>query len=194
MTRRLSTTDGDGLITAERDVRARLAITEPPLDVDFAATAVIANVFRIASAARSVFERRVLGADRLSFTAFTVLWVLWIWGEQEFRHVAVESSITKGTLTGVLSTLEGRGLVRRRRLDSDRRMVMVAATGEAEALMQRVFPAINEQESEMVSRLDSSERDELARLLREVLRQLDAETASTGEPAMEEPAMDQRDG
>ncbi|CAN5759384.1 tyrZ transcriptional regulator YwaE [soil metagenome] len=186
MTRRLSATDGDGLITAERDVRARLAIMEPPLDVDFAATAVIANVFRIASAARSVFERRVLGADRLSFTAFTVLWVLWIWGEQEFRQVASESSITKGTLTGVLSTLEGRGLVRRRRLDSDRRMVMVAATGDAEALMQRVFPAVNEQESEMVSRLDSSERDELARLLREVLRELDARMTSTGEPAMGE--------
>ncbi|MDQ3739171.1 MAG: MarR family transcriptional regulator [Actinomycetota bacterium] len=175
MARRLTPTDSEALIAAEQDVRARLTKTEPPLDIDFPATAVIANVFRIASAARSVFERRVLGTDRLSFTAFTVLWVLWIWGEQEFRHVASESGITKGTLTGVLTTLEGRGLVSRRRLDSDRRMVMVAATEEAEALMQRVFPAVNEQESEMVSRLDRSERDQLARLLRQVLRQLDAD-------------------
>lgn len=179
MAGRLTPTDHDGLINAEHDVRARLALTNPPLDIDFPATAVIANVFRIASAARSMFERRVLSADRLSFTAFTVLWVLWIWGEQEFRQVAAESGITKGTLTGVLSTLEGRRLVSRRRLDSDRRMVMVSVTSEADTLMQRVFPAVNEQESEMVARLDGSERDQLARLLREVLRQLDADVTST---------------
>ena len=51
----------------------------------------------------------------LSFTAFTVMWVLWVWGELESRELAVDAGITKGTLTGVVGTLERRGLVARRR-------------------------------------------------------------------------------
>ena len=43
--------------------------------------AVVANVFRVASAARGHLERTVLADAELSFTAFTVMWVLWVWGE-----------------------------------------------------------------------------------------------------------------
>ena len=88
MGRRMTSTDSDDLIEAERTVRHRLAQSDPPLDVDYEATAVVANVFRIASAARAHIQRTALAGDNLSFTAFTVLWVLWIWGEDEFRHVA----------------------------------------------------------------------------------------------------------
>jgi DNA-binding MarR family transcriptional regulator len=172
--RRMTSTDAEDLIEAERSVRARLARSEPPLDIDFEATAVVANVFRIASAARAHIERVVLAADGLSFTAFTVLWVLWIWGEDEFRHVAAESGITKGTLTGVLTTLERRGLAVRRRHTSDRRLVMVAATDEGRQLMERLFPRVNAEETRIVARLGGDEPATLAHLLRELLRQLDS--------------------
>ena len=43
-----------------------------------------------------------------------MLFVLWIWGDQQTRHLAEEAGVTKGTLTGVLKTLEKRGLARRR--------------------------------------------------------------------------------
>ena len=154
MGRRMTSTDSDDLIEAERTVRHRLAESEPPLDVDFEATAVVANVFRIASAARAHIERTALATDNLSFTAFTVLWVLWIWGEDEFRHVAAESGITKGTLTGVLTTLERRGLAVRRRHHSDRRLVMVGCHRRAgRQLMERLFPRVNAEETRIVARL-----------------------------------------
>jgi DNA-binding MarR family transcriptional regulator len=174
MGRRMTSTDSDDLIEAERTVRHRLAHSDPPLDVDYEATAVVANVFRIASAARAHIERTALATDNLSFTAFTVLWVLWIWGEDEFRHVAAESGITKGTLTGVLTTLERRGLAVRRRHHSDRRLVMVAATPAGTALMERLFPRVNAQETRIVGRLSDDETRSLAHLLRELLRQLDS--------------------
>jgi DNA-binding MarR family transcriptional regulator len=170
----MTSTDTDDLIEAERTVRHRLAEAEPPIEVNFEASAVVANVFRIASAARSHIERTALAADSLSFTAFTVLWVLWIWGEDEFRHVAAESGITKGTLTGVLTTLERRGLAVRRRHHSDRRLVMVAATSEGTALMERLFPKVNAEEEQIVARLSDDEPQDLAHLLRELLRQLDS--------------------
>ena len=47
----------------------------------------------------------------LSFTAFTVMWVLWMWGEMESRAAGRRAGVTKGTLTGVVGTLERRGLV-----------------------------------------------------------------------------------
>ena len=100
----------------ERDVAARLAEVGIDVDLDFASMAAVANVFRVASAARGHLERTVLTDVGLSFTAFTVMWVLWVWGEMETRELAVEAGVTKGTLTGVVGTLERRGLVVRRRV------------------------------------------------------------------------------
>ena len=46
-------------------------------DIDFAATAVVSNVYRVANAVRNRIEREVLGDDNLSWTGFTTLFVLW---------------------------------------------------------------------------------------------------------------------
>jgi DNA-binding MarR family transcriptional regulator len=43
-----------------------------------------------------------------------VLWVVWVWDEIESRLVAAEAGISKGTLTGVATTLEAGRLLRRR--------------------------------------------------------------------------------
>ncbi len=115
MRRALSSTDDRDLLRAERDVVARMAELGIDVDLDFASMAVVANVFRVASTARGHLERTVLADVGLSFSAFTVMWVLWIWGETETRHLAIDAGITKGTLTGVVGTLERRGLVVRRR-------------------------------------------------------------------------------
>ena len=85
MRRALSSSDDGDLLRAERDVQKRLDELGLAVDLDFASMAVVANVFRVASAARSHLERTVLADAGLSFTAFTVMWVLWIWGEMESR-------------------------------------------------------------------------------------------------------------
>lgn len=62
--------------------------------------AAVANIYRAASAVRQHLENSVLRGSDLTWTAFVVLWVVWVWGESETRHVAEEAGISKGTLTG----------------------------------------------------------------------------------------------
>jgi MarR family transcriptional regulator, organic hydroperoxide resistance regulator len=171
--RRLSSSDGRELLQVEEDVAARLRAAGIEHEVDFSSMAAVANVFRVASAARHHLERSVLAEAGLSFTAFTVLWVLWVWGESEFRDVAVDSGVAKGTLTGVVTTLERRGLVARRRHPDDRRLILVSCTQAGDDLMVGLFPCFNDGESRVVSGLASADVRRLAQLLRTVLRTIE---------------------
>jgi len=171
--RSLSSGDASELVRAEQDVQARLTELGIDHDIDVVSMAAVANVFRVASAARSRFERTVLAPAGLSFTAFTVLWVLWVWGELESRHVAVEAGITKGTLTGVVTTLERRGLVSRRSNEQDRRQVLVSSTADGAELMGVLFPRFNAEEAHVRGSLDDDEARQLAHLLRRVLRRIE---------------------
>jgi MarR family transcriptional regulator, organic hydroperoxide resistance regulator len=171
--RALSSTDDGDLLRAERDVEARLAEVGIDVDLDFGSMAAVANVFRVASAARTHLERTVLADAGLSFSAFTVMWVLWVWGDMETRELAVDAGITKGTLTGVVGTLERRGLVVRRRVEGDGRLVRVATTPAGDALMASVFGRFNEGEARVVAALDPGESRQLAHLLRKVLRSME---------------------
>lgn len=153
-------------LPAELDVEERIG----ELGIDITAMAAVSNIFRVATTIRNHMERTVLAEPDLSFTAFTVLWVLWIWGEQEARRVADESGISRGTLTGVVTTLERRGLVRRRPHPDDKRSVLVATTRAAEVLMAELFPTFNVEEAMVSADLSSDQKEQLADALRTILR------------------------
>ncbi|MEU6541404.1 MarR family transcriptional regulator [Streptomyces sp. NPDC047000] len=135
--------------------------------------AAVANIYRAAAAVRQHLENSVLRDSDLTWTAFLVLWVVWVWGESETRHVAEEAGISKGTLTGVSRTLESRGLLRRTGHPTDGRLVLLALTEEGEEFMGRVFPAFNEEEAFVTARLTGPECRELAGLLRRVVVQVE---------------------
>ncbi|MEU6356180.1 MarR family transcriptional regulator [Streptomyces sp. NPDC047072] len=135
--------------------------------------AVVANIYRAASAVRQHLENSVLRGADLTWTSFVVLWVVWVWGESETRHVAEEAGISKGTLTGVSRTLEGRGLLRRAGHPSDGRLVLLSLTEEGEELMGRLFPAFNQEEAFVTERLDTKECRGLAEGLRKVVLQVE---------------------
>jgi DNA-binding MarR family transcriptional regulator len=132
-----------------------------------------ANVHRAAAAVRLHFENSVLRGPDLTWTAFVVLWVVWIWGEMETRYVAKEAGITKGTLTGVVKTLEARGLAARTRHAGDGRLVLLSLTDKGKDLMRTLFPAFNEEEAFVTATLSTSESKTLARLLRKVVSQVE---------------------
>jgi DNA-binding MarR family transcriptional regulator len=165
-----SSSDKTDLIQSERDVQARIG----ELDIDFVSLSAVSNIFRAATTVRNHMERTVLSKADLSFTAFVVLWVLWIWGEQEARHVAAESGISRGTLTGVVSTLEARNLVARRTHPDDRRSVLVRATRDGEKLMRKLFPLFNAQETNVSSRLSARQKRDLADALRVIQRTVES--------------------
>ena len=162
----------DDLIEAERDIVARLG----DLPLDFEAMAVMSNLHRLAAATRREMEQTVLAEVRLSWTAFVALWVLWIWGEMETRHLAAEANVTKGTLTGVIDTLEKRGLVERRRRTSDRRLVTVKLTDPGEVLIADVFPRFNAEERRIADMLTEDQRRAMVDGARSILRRLTHES------------------
>ena len=169
MSRRLAADSESDLVRAELDIRSRIG--DHPLD--FAAMAAVSNIYRAANVIRNHLERKVLADEDLSWAAFTVLFVLWIWGDQETRHLAAEAGVTKGTLTGVLKTLEKRGLARRRGHEADGRLVLVSLEPKGVAVIERLFPAFNMGEAMVSSSLTSEEKDQLATLLRTIIRSVE---------------------
>jgi DNA-binding MarR family transcriptional regulator len=164
MSRRISSSTPSEVLQVERDIRARLKGQH----FDFTAMSAISNVYRAGTAVRNHMERTVLAEYELSWVAFTVLWVLWIWGVQETGHVASEAGVTKGTLTGVIKTLQSQKLIRRIPHSNDRRRVSICLTAKGERLIEELFPAFNQHEHEAVSALSAVEQRELARLLRKI--------------------------
>jgi DNA-binding MarR family transcriptional regulator len=156
----------EDLLPAERKVMAALG----HLPLDFRAMAAVSNLFRSSTAIRRHMESSVLAADRLSWTAFTGLWVLWIWGEMETRDFAATVGISRPTATGVVTTLEGRGLVRRRKDDRDGRMVLVSLTAPGRGKIEHLVPRFNQEEAAITSHLSEREQDALAEMLRSMLR------------------------
>ncbi len=154
------------LVEAERLIRDRMA----ELDLDLLSLAAVSNVFRTATAVRNHMERDVLRRHELSWSAFTVLFVLRIWGSQESRRLAGEAGISGGTLTGVLDTLERKGLAKRRAVPEDRRRVEVILTAAGNKVVEEVMPAFNREEALVTGGLTDDEMAMLARLLRKVLQ------------------------
>ena len=115
---------GDGLLPDERKVLEQLG----HLPLDFRAMWAISNLFRSSAAIRRHMEAKVLAPDRLSWTSFVGLWVLWVWGELGANAFADAVGISRPTATGVLRTLEGRGWATRRKDPADGRGVLVSLT------------------------------------------------------------------
>lgn len=162
MPRTLHDHDPETVLEAERDIRSRLG--DHPLD--FAALLAVSNIYRAANAVRRRMERDVLSPAGLSWGGFTILFVLWVWGDRETGQLADDCGVAKGTLTGMLTTLERAGLVERGAHLQDGRKVMVHLRKDGEALIESVFPVFNEHETRFTAQLEEAERHELARLLR----------------------------
>jgi DNA-binding MarR family transcriptional regulator len=148
----------------ERQVATKLS----GMTLDFDSMAAISNVFRAANATRNFLERTVLAPSGLSWTAFVVLWVSWIWEPIETRTIAEEGGFSKATLTGVLQTLESRGLLKRARSQEDKRLVLVTLTAKGRKLMVSLFPEFNNHEQEVLSGLSVQQKRELATALRQI--------------------------
>lgn len=164
MPRPLTDHDPDVVLEAEREIRERLG--DGPFDFD--ALLAVSNIYRAANAVRNRMEREVLAPEGLSWGGFTILFVLWVWGDRETGDLAEDCGLAKGTLTGMLQTLERSGLVSRDRHPDDGRRVIVRIEPAGGDVMETVFPVFNEYEARLTETLDRGERRELARLLRQV--------------------------
>ena len=118
--------------------------------------------------AEAAVRRRLsfdLEREGLSATGFTVLVLLRdAGGELELRTLRARLGTAKASATEVVGTLEGRGLVTRERLVTDRRAVSVRATQRGSEIVDRLFPEHAERVAATFAALDDAEKRTLAEL------------------------------
>lgn len=73
--------------------------------------------------------------------------------------------VTRGTVTGLLDSLERQALIRRTAHPEDRRMLQIALTPKGKSLLKRVLPEHFPNEAAMMSVLSEREKQTLVRLL-----------------------------
>jgi DNA-binding MarR family transcriptional regulator len=164
------------LLPEEVDVLARTSGRE----LDVSAMFVVQDVFRAAATLRTRLESGALQAEGLTWSGFTMLFCLWVWGPHETRVLAQRMGVSRPTVSGVTDTLERRGLVQRRVHADDARRRTVALTAAGERTFEELFPRFNAEESLACGGLGSGERAQLAALLRTLVTTIRGGTSDGG--------------
>ena len=150
------------LLPEEVDVLARTGAGA----LDVSAMFVVQDVFRAAAALRARLETGALQAEGLTWSGFTMLFCLWVWGPHETRDLAARMGVSRPTVSGVTTTLERRGLVERRGHADDAPPPDGRLTAVGERTFEELFPRFNAEESLACAGLGAEERAQLAALLR----------------------------
>jgi len=122
--------------------------------------------------AEAAVRKRVaaeLQREGVSPAGFSVLVVLTTaGGSSELKTLRRRLGWSKANATEVTATLQERGLVRRRRDPSDRRLVVVDLTYSGRELVERLFPEHSDRVTRAFGALDESEKRSLAELCRKL--------------------------
>jgi MarR family transcriptional regulator, organic hydroperoxide resistance regulator len=103
---------------------------------------------------------------------------VWIWDGLETRRAAENAAISKATLTGVVKTLEARGLMTRRVSETDRRLVHLELTPDGLSLMKELYPIFNAAEAEVVAGLSPRSVAQLTNSLRTIVTELETKPSA----------------
>lgn len=106
------------------------------------------------------------GVSAAGFSALVVLTTAG--GSLELRALRRRLGWSKANATEVTITLESRGLVRRRRLEHDRRAAALDLTPAGRSLVEGLFPAHAHRVSNAFSALDETEKRSLAEICRKL--------------------------
>ena len=122
--------------------------------------------------AEAAVRRRLaarLELEGVSAAGFSVLVVLTTaGGSLELRTLRRRLGWSKANATEVTATLEARGLVLRRRVPADRRIVLLDLTPRGRDLVERLFPAHADRVTAAFGALDEGEKRSLADLCRKL--------------------------
>lgn len=137
-------------------------------DADTSPIEVLARIGRIASKANHVLDVTLapMGVSRAEFDVLSALRR----SDRPLRASEVTSvtMLSGASTTKISERLVKVGLVERRRLDRDARVVLLALTPGGRELVDRVFPIRLQRDRELLDGLDADELTSLAALLRKV--------------------------
>ena len=143
------------------------------------ATETVINLIRTSSFLVAELDR-VFRRYGLTGAGFNVLMILCgAHGPLSPFEIGERRLVTRGTVTGLLDTLEKQELVRRMPHPQDRRMLLVEVTEDAETLLDEVCDELFPAQAQMMAGLTGSEKDSLVRLLGKLGNHLESRGVST---------------
>ena len=95
-------------------------------------------------------------------------------GEVSGSELAKVVSLSLATVTGILTRLENRGLVTRRRSNSDKRRVMVRVTADASRILDSAPPPLQESFARQFERLQDWEQTVILSSLQRLVAMMEA--------------------
>ncbi|KKK37249.1 MarR family transcriptional regulator [Mesobacillus campisalis] len=156
------------LLPEEIDTINRL--TNIPIDsLNLDAISVVTNIYRVAQGLRNKMEQEILAQYGLSWTAFSMLYDLWIWESVETKKLAESAGVSKATISNITKTLEKKELCFRKTDIRDRRITYLSLTNKGKQVMEDLYPQFHTGEVQIVSALSANEQKNLSRALRKVI-------------------------
>lgn len=129
------------------------------------ATEAVINLLRAESLVSNALTS-VLRRYGLSLATFNVLMILeGAAGPLCPYEIGERLLVTRGTVTGLLDSLEKQGLLTRNPHPEDRRMLRIETTAKARKLLAELLPEHFPSEARIVSALSGKEKETLVRLL-----------------------------
>jgi DNA-binding MarR family transcriptional regulator len=133
---------------------------------------IVANLLRTSMqlATRSDAYQRQYG---WSWAGFRLLAILWSEGDLEIRQLAELSMSTRAAVSSAVNKLEAAGMVRRKPVPDDRRLVVVQLTDAGRCQMEPAMKGQLALEEELLSSLGPEQQRQLMELLRTVADAVD---------------------
>ncbi|HEY2896697.1 MAG TPA: MarR family transcriptional regulator [Gemmatimonadaceae bacterium] len=145
-------------------------MTGDPIPKDTEEAAALKLWVVLSRAHEAVAELAKLDVERgeLSLTEFAVMEALFHKGDLLAGEVSKRVLLRSGSLTYVIDKLVGRGLIRRRLCDEDKRRTYLQLTTSGNALMRRIWPGHAAVIELATSGLTLTEKRTAARLLKKM--------------------------
>ena len=125
---------------------------------------------KLMRAAESITARthRHLSSKGLTISQFGVMEALYHLGPLSQKEIGQKILRSGGNITMIIDNLEKRGLVQRKRDETDRRVFIVHLTDEGNKLIGRLFPPHATKITEEMSVLSASEQETLGDLCKKL--------------------------
>jgi DNA-binding MarR family transcriptional regulator len=146
------------------DVAVRSATQRLP-EVDRAAMEMVLLLHRVSSTIVYDLESRVHRPAGWSWSAFRMLFTIWVAGPSESRRVATLAGMSRAAVSSLTKTLSAAGLLARTADRTDGRAVILSLTERGTAELEAAFRAHNSREVQWAGLLTGDELATLTALL-----------------------------
>ncbi len=124
---------------------------------------------------RYVFTQGQQSVDVCRKGEVKIIEILGKGGPMMMTEIADRAMLSVSTVTSVMDSLVGKGLVQRERCEEDRRVVRVEVTAEGQKVYQQVLETHLRMVRGMLSSLNKNEQDTLISLFRKIAEKIESE-------------------